>query len=437
MLDPESLRAKIRDAAPTLWDALSKLAVEWTIPIFKTLPDHDPRHSFPKTINDPIWGTIELLPWEVLLLDSPVLQRLRGVRQLGMAQHVYPGASHSRLEHSLGVLEAADRMIRWLARNAEHRRQFGIDADADVPEPDQLDRHSVRLAPLLHDIGHGSFSHVTEPSLRDRHSEEFEKVEDVLRENFEGITKIATSETIAALIILGQEMKTVFEHPHFGAVSTSARLAPAIAARILGSRSLLKAGYLSGVISGPLDADKLDYMARDSHYTGLPAGIDINRLISKLEVVVVTTDNAPNEELRQRAQSSGSGRFYEMGISLNGLGAYEQMIIARVILYDRVYYHHKVRAAEAMVRQLIAVAEAEQGRRFELKAFFTGTPDDAMLSVLGGELRSEVIGSGKERAKKLATALRNRSNYHRAYAFASRFIDGLDGLPSDEQQDTS
>jgi hypothetical protein len=327
-------------------------------------------------------------------------------------------------------------MIRWLTRNADHRREFGIDSDADVPAPSRLDRCSVRLGALLHDIGHGSFSHVTEAIIRDRHTEDFERAEAVLRETFEGVTRIATSETVATLIVLSSETKKVFEHPAFGAVTNPAQLAPAIAARILGSRTLLGAGYLSGVISGPLDADKLDYMARDSHYTGLPTGIDVNRLISKLEVVVVTTDNAPNHELRQRAIASGRGRFYEMGISLAGLGAYEQMIIARVILYDRVYYHHKVRAAESMVRRLIGVVEEEPERSLQLKAFFAGIPDDAMISVLGGELLSGVVKSGGTRANRLAVRLRDRTNHLRAFAFASRFIGGLDDLPIQEKQDT-
>src|SRR5262249_2166474 len=140
----------------------------------------------------------------------------------------------------------------------------------------------------------------------------------------------------------------------------------AIAARIIGSRAFLSARYLSGVISGPIDADKLDYMARDCHHAGLPLGLDIDRLISKLEVVSITESNAINQELKQRTADDPQKRGHEMGISLAGLGAYEQMIIGRVILYDRLYHHHKVRAAEAMVRRLIAIAEEECGSTFSL-----------------------------------------------------------------------
>jgi len=108
MFDPDGLRGDIRGAAPNLWNAVAQLATGLTGYILPDLERRDRRDSFPKTLNDPIWGTIELLPHEVLILDTALLQRLRGIRQLGMAHHVYPGASHSRLEHSLGVLEAAD-----------------------------------------------------------------------------------------------------------------------------------------------------------------------------------------------------------------------------------------------------------------------------------------------------------------------------------------
>ena len=227
---------------------------------------------------------MEFLPWETLLLDSPLLQRLRGVRQLGMAHLVYPGAGHDRLEHSRGAVEAAERMIRALERNADHRRHFGSDRDALVPSVNSQDRYATRLAALLHDIGHGPFSHATEQLIEARHKNEFRDAADVLRDTFEGVTLIAPAEVIAALIVLSDAMNKILTHQALGTgVQKPAELPPAIAARILGSRSCLKAGYLSGIISGPVDADKLDYVARDCDHSGLPLGIDLTRLISKLE----------------------------------------------------------------------------------------------------------------------------------------------------------
>ena len=287
-----------------------------------------------------------------------------------MAHLVYPGAGHDRLEHSRGVVEAAERMIRALERNAAHRRNFGNDRDEHVPPVTDEDRYATRLAALLHDIGHGPFSHATERLIEARHESEFRGATDVLRECFDGVTSIAPGEVIATLVVLSHAMNRILTHRNLAASTTSSRLPIAIAARILGSRSYLAAGYLSGIISGPVDADKLDYIARDCHHAGLPLGIDLTRLISKLEVVVVTPENAPNQELRSRAERSPTGRFYDMGISQAGLGSYEQLIIARVLLYDRLYYHHKVRAAESMLQRLICLAEDERDTRYTIRDLF-------------------------------------------------------------------
>ena len=392
--------------------------------------------AYPKTFNDPVWGVVELLPWETLLLDSPLLQRLRGVRQLGMAHLVYPGAGHDRLEHSRGVVEAAERMIRALERNAAHRRRFGRDRDENVPAVSDEDRYSTRLAALLHDIGHGPFSHATERLIEEQYEDEFRGAVEVLRSSFEGVMSIAPGEVIAVLVVLSDAMNKVFTHQEIVAQTGSAQLPVAVAARILGSRSCLTASYLSGIISGPVDADKLDYIARDCHHSGLPLGIDLTRLISKLEVVVVTPETAPNEELRGRAEQSPGRRFYELGISQAGLGSYEQLIIARVLLYDRLYYHHKVRAAEAMLQQLIRIAEEERRERYSISDLFSAISDDIFVSVAGGELRSPVLQGGGERSGRFAEAIRERRVHYRAYAFAARFIAGLDGLPEIDQSDT-
>ncbi|BBO86679.1 hypothetical protein DSCO28_72450 (plasmid) [Desulfosarcina ovata subsp. sediminis] len=434
MTDTASLREKLLQAAPTLCYQLSVKAERWTSPVVDTLNNKIPGHGFPKTFNDPVWGVITLYPWETIILDSPLLQRLRGVRQLGMAHHVYPGASHDRLEHSRGVVEASQRMMDALERNAMFRRRFGTDRDEQIPQLSEFDKVATRLAALLHDVGHTSFSHATENIVHDSLAAEFDRAIEIFREQFEGVTKVSPSELIAAIIILSEPMQRIFEHPRFEATDRPATLPLAISARILGSRSFLLAGYLSGIISGPIDADKLDYMARDCHHAGLPLGLDIERLINKLEVVTITPDNANNPELRARAERSGNKRIYEIGISLSGLGAYEQMIIGRVILYDRLYYHHKVRSAEAMVRQLVKLYEEERNKTFTLQELFNDVPDDTTLGILGGLIQTpdkKIDG----RCAKLAEAIQIRNIYYRAFAFAPRFIAGLSKLSDEHRKD--
>lgn len=435
-IDSAKLRSDLEGAAPKLWRELGVLAEQWTTPAIGRLGSDRSHAAYPKTFNDPVWGVVELMPWETVLLDSPLLQRLRGVRQLGMAHLVYPGAGHDRLEHAKGVVEAAERMIRALERNAAHRRRFGSDRDENVPLVSDEDRYATRLAALLHDIGHGPFSHATEQLIEERCKPEFEKAAHVFRRSFEGVTSIAPSEAIASLIVLSDAMDKILTHSQLAADTGSDRLPVAVAARILGSRSCLKAGYLSGIISGPVDADKLDYVARDCHHSGLPLGIDLTRLISKLEVVVVTPENAPNQELRERAGRSPEGRFYDIGISQTGLGSYEQLIIARVLLYDRLYYHHKVRAAESMIQSLIRVAEDERGSPYSIQDLFAGVSDDVLVGVMGGSLRSDRLQGGGKRSRVICGAIQERRIHYRAYAFAARFIAGTSNLPENEQQDT-
>lgn len=428
--DARGIRQRFQHGAPKLWEELSRLAEHWTAPTRVRLDANHSLPTTPKTFNDPIWGTIELLPWEVLLLDSPLLQRLRGVRQLGMAHQVYPSAGHDRLEHTRGVVEAAERILQSLERNAQRRRDYGVPEDRDLPLPSPFDRASIRLAALLHDIGHGPFSHASEPLIGARMRADLETCRGLFRELLPDATKIAPGELLAALLVLTEPLRAVFEHPALRATDDPARLAPVVAARILGSRKWLDAGYLSGVVSGPLDADKLDYMARDSYHAGLPVALDTNRLINKLEVVAVTPESVSIPALRARAEKAPGRRYYDVGISMAGLGAYEQMIVGRVILYDRLYYHHKVRAAEAMVQRLIEVAEAERGSPFTLTELFYGLSDDGMLDLVAGRLRADDFTGGGARARHLGGCIRDRDLHHRAYAVAQRFIAGLDGLPA-------
>jgi len=176
-------------------------------------------------------------------------------------------------------------------------------------------------------------------------------------------------------------------------------------------------------------------MARDSHHAGLPIGLDLHRLISKLEVVTVTPTVTSNQEMRARAEAAPDRKYHEIGISLSGLGAYEQMIVGRAILYDRLYYHHKVRSAEAMVRRLIQLTEQERGSPFAVRELFFDYPDDTVVFVLGGMLRDAEINGGNVRCRQLANLIHNREVHYRAFAFAPRFISGISVLPDKEKRD--
>ncbi|MCW2524707.1 MAG: hypothetical protein JWO63_3042, partial [Frankiales bacterium] len=122
-----------------------------------------PPSTSPKEFNDPVWGTIVLRALEVVLLDSPLLQRLRYVRQLGVVHLVYPAAHHTRLEHTIGVVAQADRLVESI--NEHFAEEGPIDLDK---------RNLLRLAALCHDVGHGLMSHVSENAL-----DNFEEVQEL------------------------------------------------------------------------------------------------------------------------------------------------------------------------------------------------------------------------------------------------------------------
>jgi hypothetical protein len=229
--------------------------------------------------------------------------------------------------------------------------------------------------------------------------------------------KIAPAELISVLFVLSKPMKAVFEHPNFARCPDQPDLPFAVAARMLGARDFLRAGFLSGVISGSLDADKLDYMARDSHHAGLPLGLDLDRLISKLEVVIVTPKNAPNKDLSSRAAQSQNNRVFELGISLAGVGAYEQSVIGRVLLYDRLYHHHKIRAAESMARTLLDAYRRNSGVPLTLRTLYTAVSDEAFIAKLG-----DGFSEAQAASSHLAVQITLRDLYYRAFCFASRFI---------------
>src|SRR3954453_10594802 len=106
-------------AAPDLVAQTERLVGDWLADLLEKLRTGSFPEFRPKQVNEPIWGTIELLPWEVALLDTPLLQRMRGVRQLGLAQLVFPGASHGRLEHIIGVVGAVEQCVQSLSRQID------------------------------------------------------------------------------------------------------------------------------------------------------------------------------------------------------------------------------------------------------------------------------------------------------------------------------
>ena len=249
-----------------------------------------------EVIRDPLWNNIRVDREALAVLDSGPFQRLRYIRQLGHAYLVYPGATHSRFEHALGTYHLARRAIALFADRDELR---GIPAD---------ELATIRLAALLHDVGHYPFSHALEEAGLASHEHlavrHFDQPE--LREALEETSIPDLRARLAALI---------------GGTSTSA---------------------LQGLVSGSLDLDKIEYLTRDARMCGVPYGtVDVDRLLNSLTIV---------------SMPDGAQR---VGVHAKGLSALESLLFAKYQMYRNVYWHHAVRSATAMFKRVVRTAIAD------------------------------------------------------------------------------
>lgn len=371
-----------------------------------------------KEFNDPIWGTVHLRDIEVLMLDSPFLQRLRRIRQLGVVHLVYPAATHTRLEHSLGVVHQVQRMIDTInGRGAVNQEQTG---NVLSPHLESV----LRMGALIHDIGHGAMSHVSEYALDD------ETECKTLRREFQKDLKLPAekqlSEISAYLLVgspaFGELVKTIEQLTHRnlgeGAVEKLQRL---IIGRSIDDEFVLA----HELISGPFDADKLDYLPRDATMCGVPIVTDTVRLIQKIRVAQVDREGL-TPKLSQYVEYRSAG-YKVSGISRSGGRTIDELALARTLMYDKVYRHQKVRSAETMVfemiRRLCSLSE-ERPALLLLKV-----ADEDLLGMSRQRL-AEITGvdpdsdDGPTRASidtvlDLSRRLRNRELFSRGFAIAS------------------
>jgi HD superfamily phosphohydrolase len=367
------------------------------------------------------------------------------------AQHTFKNAllhAFLRLEHIIGVVGAVEEAMRALSRqidrwNRDHKTQR-------IPEIEEREKFAIRLAALLHDVGHGPFSHAIEPVLTvnaplrvgdegvedNQWQRELDECGKLLKREYSLDETPALSEVIAVLFVLSDAMHTVLASDKLMTErSYSAdQLQEFIVSAIIGAIQGPGATHLSGLISSQIDADKLDYLSRDAHHAGLEIGFDTDRLLARLEVLRVRADNIDSsaDELRERAANSPEQTFNQLGIAASGFGSFEQMLIGRTFLYDRLYHHHKVRAAEAMAQRLIQVAERDRGRRFALSEIFLSVDDDTMLRLFSKEVSHPNLEITSDAAAALAKGIIERKLLHRAFAFRGRFIASVPGLDSEK-----
>lgn len=260
----------------------------------------DPHRTY--EIRCPVYGFITISDWEREIISQPAFQRLRRIRQLSWTDYVYPGAMHTRFEHSLGVMHMAKLLYRGIAERSVHilRSELGYD-------PVGLQRHEVliRLAALFHDIGHSPFSHGAE--------ELFPLVDDDPAKRFK-------HEAYSAEIVRQCFADVIVNHP---ANTNYGFKADDVANLLEGKPEAGKALFWRDLIDGQMDADRMDYLLRDSLHTGVDYGrYDWRRL-------VYTVAATPNTE-------EGGPRI---GVSEGGWHAAEGLIVARYFMFTQVYFH--------------------------------------------------------------------------------------------------
>ena len=284
-----------------------------------------------EVVRDPLWNNIRLDPEALAVVDTPAVQRLRYVRQLGHAFLVYPGATHTRFEHALGAYHLARRALVQLEETGDAR-------------PDPAERVGLKLAALLHDIGHYPFSHALEEAGLPHH--------ETL-----ATAHLASGALAQRLVDLGVPVE---------------RLLSLIQGRAREP--------LAGLIAGSLDVDKLDYLSRDAWMCGVPYGvIDVDRLLTSLTV-------APGPDGRPT-----------LGLHEKGLAALESLLFAKYQMYRNVYWHHAVRSATAMFKRLVRGAIA--AGRVDPHAIASAT-DDGLIHEL---MRDDTSGLARRlRERRLA-----------------------------------
>ncbi len=290
--------------------------VRWLFEDHNRLPPRDA-----KVINDALLGNQYFAPHEVAVIDSPVLQRLKKIRQTGLVFQVFPSATHSRFEHSLGAATLAEKCFTAILD-----RTSVESPSKKIADPDRLngDLAHLRMAALLHDVGHGLCSHASEQI--------YELLSDLRAfKNRPEYVKNAPGEILSYLIIKSPTFKNWFQENVVKGCQAKLSL-DLIAEMVLGKHPETDKFFLAQIVSSPFDADKLDYIARDSFYCGLALTVDLPRFYSMISTALMNQHRI---------------------LVLRSYVPLEQILFSKMTLFGSVYHHQKVKCLDAMLRSMI------------------------------------------------------------------------------------
>ncbi len=404
----ESALDKLR-SAPTFKVALEHVECSLSAPLANyehRRPPERPDSGDPgtKAVKDAVWGMISLERREVSILDSPPLQRLRRIRQLGLGYLIYPTAGYSRFEHTLGAVHQADTMLRAVASRTGRAITPG---DGGAPtylgEPEILKMLSVvRLAALLHDIGHLPLSHVAErfySRAECRNMDLVRQAEDLCNDvqRCLDVKRPSLAECLSLVTILTPSFLSFLTTD--GMYSRGEVLAASAA--IVGRAASVRTAFVYQLITNIIDADKLDYMFRDGFLTGVPLAVDLERLLYKLKCIELPAASLPDSLAAIQADDEGA---LVLGIDLTGQRLAYDVTVARTMLFERVYLHHKTRAAERVAMRRLD--------SFNMAPWWLLAFDDSLFT-------------GDQPMSATVQMLRTRSLPCRAYALSHNLLPGV------------
>lgn len=278
-----------------------------------------------RVFRDPVHGLIPISGTDEFLTDlinTPEFQRLHRIRQLGVASLTFPGADHSRFCHSLGVMHIACRILDVLARRYQGSPPASLVSDH---------RRTILAAALLHDIGHGPFSHLMERAFKSSKDHEL-RTKSMITDQTSGLWQVLKKRHG----IDPEKVKEVIDHKF-----------PFL--------------FLQDIVSSQLDADRMDYLIRDSHFAGVDYGVfDLEWILNCLCIGSYAEDDLNDPE-----------RWRLCLDDKRGLQASEQLILARQHMSLQVYYHKSTRRWEAVFLCLIR----EAARHASKNTLPYGTPD--------------------------------------------------------------
>lgn len=317
------------------------------------------------TIHDPVHGTIILNELEQLIISTKHMQRLRNIQQLGLVDLIYPGANHTRFEHSIGTMQVAYIMATSLG----------------LEEEDIL---KLRIAGLLHDVGHAAFSHALESVLK-RNPKLCPIAKTGKFESHEDFTRYVISEKFPEN---SPVCRYIEETLSFDAAEFFREISEIATGNIIGGKT-----YLAQIISGDIDADRIDFLLRDSYHTGISFGlVQMDQIVRSLNIkdgnVLLGT-------------SKGSSYDEDMVLT-----AAESMLISRTHHYNAIIHHPGTQAARTMLlkafEDALANFQEKQGieaTQQQIFQFFTEYTDSDLLVF--------VHAQGSEYSRKLLQCLRN------------------------------